>query len=170
MVLDPALYLEIIPNTGKGFQEPSNQKAIKYPIFLLAVVQLLCLALWDPMNCSILGFPVLHCLAEFAQILVHWYTDVIQLFHALSPPCSPALNLSQHQGLFQWAGSSYQVAKSINFDQSLSLSITPSNEYSRLIPLGLTGLNSWLSKKEERCTYIHRADSHCSTAATNTTL
>ena len=31
--------------------------------------------------------------------------------HPLSPPYLPALSLSQHQGLFQWLGSSYQVAK-----------------------------------------------------------
>ena len=29
----------------------------------------------------------------------------------LSPPCPLAFNLSQHQGLFQWVGSSHQVAK-----------------------------------------------------------
>ena len=27
--------------------------------------------LWDPMNCSMPGFPVLHCLLELAQIHVH---------------------------------------------------------------------------------------------------
>ena len=31
--------------------------------------------------------------------------------HPLSSPSPPALNLSHHQGLFQWVGSSYQVAK-----------------------------------------------------------
>ena len=31
--------------------------------------------------------------------------------HPLSPASPPALNLSQHQGLFQWVSSSYQVAK-----------------------------------------------------------
>ena len=31
--------------------------------------------------------------------------------HPLSPPLPPALNLPQHQGLFQWVGSSHQVAK-----------------------------------------------------------
>ena len=30
---------------------------------------------------------------------------------SLSPPSPPALHLSQHQGLFQWVGSSHQVAK-----------------------------------------------------------
>ena len=123
------------------------------------------LTLCDPMDCSISGFPVLHYLPEFAQTHVCWVGNAIQSSHPLSPPFPLALSLSQHQSHFQWVGSSHQVAK-----WSFSFSISPCNEYSRLIPLGLTGLNSWLSKKEERCTYIHRADSHCSTAATNTTL
>ena len=44
--------------------------------------------------------------------------------------CSPspfAVTLSQHQGLFQWVGPSHQGAKNWSF------SISPSNEYSRLI-------------------------------------
>ena len=36
--------------------------------------------------------------------------DAIQPSHPLLPS-SPALNLSQHQGLFQWVGSLYQVAQ-----------------------------------------------------------
>ena len=54
---------------------------------------------------------LLHCLLEFAQTHAHWISDVIQPSHPLSIPTSPALNLSQHQGLFQWVGFSYQVAK-----------------------------------------------------------
>ena len=30
-------------------------------------------------------------------------------------PCTPALSFSQHQGLFQWVGSSHQVAKILEF-------------------------------------------------------
>ena len=37
--------------------------------------------------------------------------DAIQPSHLLSSPSPPALNLSQHQGLFQWVGSSHQVTK-----------------------------------------------------------
>ena len=37
--------------------------------------------------------------------------DAIQPSHPQLPPPLPALNLSQHQGLFQWVGSSHQVAK-----------------------------------------------------------
>ena len=49
---------------------------------------------------------------RYAQTHVHWLSDAIQPSHCLSllsPP--PAFNLSQHQGLFQWAGSSHQVTK-----------------------------------------------------------
>ena len=37
---------------------------------------------------------------EFAQTHVHRVDDAIQPFHPLLPPSPPALNLSQHQGLF----------------------------------------------------------------------
>ena len=69
-----------------------------------------CPTLWDPMNCSTPGFPVLHYFPEFAQTHVHWFSDATQPYYALSLP-SLALNLSQHQGLFQWFGSFYQVTK-----------------------------------------------------------
>ena len=58
-----------------------------------------CPSLCDPMNCSMLGFSVLQYLLEFAQTPVHCVSDTIQPSLPLSPP-SPALNLSQHQGLF----------------------------------------------------------------------
>ena len=57
----------------------------------------LCLTLHNPMDCSMLGFPVPHCLPEF----VHWIGDAIQTSHTLLPSSS-AFNLSHHQGLFQW--------------------------------------------------------------------
>ena len=52
------------------------------------------------------GFPVYHQLPELAQTHV---CDAIQPSHPLSSP-SPAFNLSQHQGLFQWVSSLHQVA------------------------------------------------------------
>ena len=86
----------------------------------------LCPNLCDPMNCSTSGFPVLHCLPDFAQTHVHWVSDTIQTFHFMLPP-SLALNLSQHQSLFRSVGSVHQVAKVFSF------SISPSNEYSGFI-------------------------------------
>ena len=51
----------------------------------------------------------LHYLPEFVQTYVHWVGDAIQPSHPVAP--FSALNLSQHQGLFQWVGSSHKVAK-----------------------------------------------------------
>ena len=61
------------------------------------------------MDCSIPGLSVLHHLPEFAQTHVYRVSDVIQLCHSLLFS-SLALNLSQHQSLFQRVGSSHQVA------------------------------------------------------------
>ena len=70
----------------------------------------LCLTLW-PHGCSAPGFTVLHYLLEFAQTHVHWVSDAIQPSHPLSSPSPPALNLSQHQNLFQWVCPSCQMVK-----------------------------------------------------------
>ena len=70
-----------------------------------------CLTLCDSMDCSIPGFPVLYYLPEFAQTHVNWVNDAIKLSHPLWPLSLPAVNLSQHQGLFQWTGYFYQVVK-----------------------------------------------------------
>ena len=82
-----------------------------YPIVQFTSVAQLCLTPCDLMNCSTRGFPVHHQLLEFAQIYVHRIGDAIQPSHPLSFPFPPALNLSQHQGLFKWDGSLHQVAK-----------------------------------------------------------
>ena len=74
-----------------------------------------CPALWDRIDCSTPGFPVLHYLPEFDQTHVHWANDTFQPSHLLSSPSPPALNLSQHQGLFRWISSSHQVAKVLEF-------------------------------------------------------
>ena len=60
-----------------------------------------CLTLCESMNCSMPGFPVLHCLLEFAQTHVHWVGDDIQPTHPLSPPSPLCLNLSLNLGLFK---------------------------------------------------------------------
>ena len=71
-----------------------------------------CLTPCDPMNCSTPGFPALHFLAELIQTHVCQVSDGIQPPHPLSSP-SPAFSLSQDQGLFQWVGSSHQMAKEL---------------------------------------------------------
>ena len=56
-----------------------------------------------------------HQLPEFTQTHVHRVGDAIQPSHPLSSPSPPAVNLSQHQGLFQRVSSSHQVAKVLEF-------------------------------------------------------
>ena len=67
------------------------------------------------MNCSTPCLPLLNFLPEFPQAHVHWVSDAIQPSHPLSPTSPPTLNLSQHQGLFQWISSSRQLAKAWEF-------------------------------------------------------
>ena len=85
-----------------------------------------CLTLWDPMDCRTPGLPVHHQLPKSTQTYVHWVGDAIQPSHPLSSPSPPALNLSQHQGLFKWVSSSHQVAKVLEFQlQDQSFQWTP---------------------------------------------
>ena len=67
--------------------------------------------LCDPMDYSTPGSSALFYLLEFAQIHVHWVPDTIGPSDPLLHPSPFAFNLSQHQDLFQWVGSLYQVAK-----------------------------------------------------------
>ena len=67
--------------------------------------------LCNTVDSSTSGFPFLHQLSELAQIHVHRVGDTIPPPHPLLSTFSFALNLSQHQSLFQWVGSSHQVAK-----------------------------------------------------------
>ena len=89
------------------------------------------------MDCRTPGFPVLHYFLEFAQTHVHWVGDAIQPSHPLSSPFPLAFNLSQHQDLFSWVGSSHQVAKVLEF----SFSISPSKEYSGFISFRIGWFN-----------------------------
>ena len=76
-------------------------------------------ALCNPLGCSMPAFPVYHQLLQFAQTHVHWVGDMIQPSHPLSSPF-PAFNLAQYQGLFQWVGSSHQVASVLELNVGAS--------------------------------------------------
>ena len=69
------------------------------------------MTLFNPVDYNTPGCPVLHYFLELAQIHIHSVSDTIQPPHPLSSPSPPAFSLSQHQGLFQWVGSSHQMAK-----------------------------------------------------------
>ena len=93
-----------------------------------------CLTLCDPMSCSTPGLPVQHQLLEPMQTHVHWVGDAIQPSHPLSSPSPPALNLSQHRGLFKFC---------IRWPKywSFSFNIRPSNEYPGLISFRMDWLD-----------------------------
>ena len=85
-----------------------------------------CLTLCNPIDCSMPGLPVHHQLPEFTQTHVHWVGDPIQPSHPLSSLSPPALNLSQHQGLFKLVSYLHQVAKVLEFQlQHQSFQWTP---------------------------------------------
>ena len=123
-------------------QNVLESKALSVPdqstFFCCCSVAQSCPALCDSMNCSLPGFPILHYLPEFAQTHVYWVGDTIQPSHPLLFP-SPALSLSQNQGLFQWTGSSHQVAEVLELQHVLPMNIQG------WFPLGFTGLISLLS-------------------------
>ena len=74
-----------------------------------------CPTLCDPMSCSMPGLPVHHKTPGVHPNHVYWVSDAVQPSHSLSSPSPPALNLSQHQGLFKWLSSLHQVAKVLEF-------------------------------------------------------
>ena len=93
------------------------------------------------MDCGTPGFPVPHHLPKFAQVHVHCIDNAIQPFHPLTPT-SPSSSVFPSIRDF-----SDELAVHIRWPKywSFSFSISPSNEYSRLISLKID-LISLLSK------------------------
>ena len=90
-----------------------------------------CLTLCRPVDCSTprLPSPSLSPGVCSDSCPLSWWCYLTTLL----PPFSFAFSLPQHQDLFQWVDASRQVAE-VCFNDG------PSNEYSGLISLGLTGL------------------------------
>ena len=103
-----------------------------------------CPTLCNTMDCSMPGLPVHHQLLELTQTHVHQIGDAIQSSYPLTSASPPALNLSQHQGLFKCVSSSHQLAKVLEFQlhpDSLS------NEHSGLISSKIDWLDLLAVKK-----------------------
>ena len=109
------------------------------------------------MNRSTPGLPVHHQLPKFSQTHVHQIGDAIQPSHPLSSLSPPALNPSQHQGLFQRVNSSHELAKILEFQ----LSISPSNEHPGLISFRM----DWLGLLEVQGTLKSLLQHHSSKAS-----
>ena len=97
----------------------------------------LCLSLCNSMNCSMPGFPVLHCFLEFAHIHVHLVDDAIQPSHPFSscPPSFPASGSFPTSWLFT-SGKELELQLQYQYFQWIF----------SVDPLELTGLIFLLSK------------------------
>ena len=107
--------LTLVSKGGKLADKDKYKNIERYFILFSSVQSLNCVLLCNPMDCSTPGLPIHHQLPEFTQTHVRWVSDAIWPSHPLSSPSPPALNLSHHQGLFKWVGSSHQVAKVLEF-------------------------------------------------------
>ena len=88
-----------------------------------------CQTFCDPMDCSTLGFPVLHYLPEFAQTHLHQIDDALQPSHLcrpllLPPSIFPSIRVFSNESALHIRWPEYW---------SFSFSISPSNEHSGLI-------------------------------------
>ena len=108
---DVAMELPEVPGRYYNWPTATDRKVCRRPcVAVCCSGPQSCPTLCDPLDCSPPGFPVLHSSGACSDSspLSRWCHPTISSFVAPSPP---ALNLSQHQGFFQCAGSSHQVAR-----------------------------------------------------------
>ena len=112
-----------------------------YSKFIVVVQSLSCLTLCDPMDCSTPGFPIFHCLSLFKLMSIE---SLMPSYHLILC-CLLLLLLSVFPNIMVFSSES---ALPIRWPKywSFSFSISPSNEYSGLISLGLIDLISLQSK------------------------
>ena len=90
-----------------------------------------CPTLNGPMDCSMPGFPVFHCVLEFAQTMS--IELVMPSIHLILPPSIfPSIRAFSNESVFHIRWSKYW---------SFTFSISPSNEYSGLISFGIDWLD-----------------------------
>ena len=110
-----------------------------------------CTSLCDPVDCSTPGFPVLHYLPEFAQTHVHRVGNAIQPSHPhsllLRPSIFPSIRVFSNESVVHITWSK---------DWSFSFSISPSNEYSRLISFRMDWLDLLAVQGNLKCLLRHR--------------
>ena len=96
-----------------------------------------CLTLYNPLDCITPGFPVLYQLLKLVQTLVHWVGDTIQpsyplLTLLLLPSVFPRIRVFSNESIHRIRWPKYW---------GFSFSISPSNEYSRLISFRMDWLD-----------------------------
>ena len=89
----------------------------------------LCPILCDPMDCSNQASLFIANSWSLLKLMAIESVMPSSPFHPQLSPCPPAFSLSQHQGLFQWVNSSYQVTKVLEFQfQHQSFQWTPRSD------------------------------------------
>ena len=126
-------YKSVLPPPGRG-------QGFPHMLLQFSSVAQSCPTLWLR-GLQHAGLPVHHQLPEFTQTRAHWVGGAIQPSHPLSSPSSPDINPTQHQGIFQRAGSFTSGGQSIG----TSASVLPMN-IQDWFSLGLICLISLLSK------------------------
>ena len=121
---------------------PGQGTKIPRAVQLSSVTQS-CRTLFDPMDCSTPGFPVLHHLPELAETQVHWISDGHPTISSSVVPFSSCLQSFSASGSFQTRQFLASGGQSVG--ASASASVLPVNiqDWS---PLGWTGWISLLSK------------------------
>ena len=102
------------------------------------------------LSCIWLFATPLTAACQASQIPVHWVGDANQPSLSLLLPSPLALNLFQHQELFQWVSSSHLVAKVMELWLQLPMNIQG------WFPLGLTALIYLPSKTLSSCLLQHQ--------------
>ena len=111
--------------------------------FVFVIQSLSHVWLCKPMNSSTPGFPVLHCLVEFAQSHVHWVSDAIQPSHPLLFPFLSCLQSFPASGSFPMSRLFTSGGQSIGVSASASVLPMNTQDWS---PLGWSGWISLQSK------------------------
>ena len=102
-----------------------------------------CLTFWDPMDCSMPGFPIYHQFLEFPQTHVHRIGDAIQTISSSVVPFSSHLQSFPASGSF--AMSQFFTSNGQSIGVSATASVLSMN-IQDWFPLGLTGWFSLQSK------------------------
>ena len=126
--MDRRAWQALVHEVTKSSIRLSNSANVQFEKMYCCSVAKSCLTLWDPMDCSTPGFPILHYLPEYAQTHFRWVSEAIQPSHPLWTPSPYALNhgLFPTSWLFTFRWPKYW---------SFTFSLSPSNEYSGLISL-----------------------------------
>ena len=132
-----AIQLSLVPSA------PAVPHIEEFSSIQFGSVAQFCLTLCDPMNCSMTGFPIHHQLPELLRLIsIESVMPNLILCHPLLFPLSifPSIGVFSNESVLHIRWSKYW---------SFSFSISPSNEYSRLISFRIDSLTPCSSRDSQ---------------------